>query len=222
VHEHCAAAFEEHITADLLASTLRDNGIEVFEGTGQTGVVAVLRNGDGCSIGLRADIDVLTVYEEDTFGSRPKHEGKMHTCGHGGHVSMLLEAALYLNSNRSWTGTVHFIFQPAAEALGGEKITFEEWIFNRFPCDAVYSLHNCPGLPTGSLAFETFEILVDEKSDHAAIPEIGIAPFVIVCRLLSIADACREDRRDTGHSYANPWGLCSKRHSGKSNRRGCR
>src|SRR5438046_348698 len=116
MHEKPETAFEEHMTASLLATTLRDNGIEVFEGIGRTGVVAVLRNGDGPAIGLRADMDALPVHEENTFGHRSRHEGKMHACGHDGHAAMLLGAALYLNANRSWTGTVHFIFQPAEEA----------------------------------------------------------------------------------------------------------
>lgn len=193
LHAHPETAFEEHKTAKLLANILRENGIEVFEGIGKTGLVAVLRNGDGPSIGLRADMDALPVHEENTFGHRSQHQGKMHACGHDGHASMLLGAALYLNTNRNWRGTVNFIFQPAEEALGGGKVMVGEGLFEKFSCDAVYGLHNWPGLPAGSFAinhgpmmaaFDTFEINIEGKGAHAAMPEKGIDPLVIASQVV--------------------------------------
>jgi amidohydrolase len=188
LHAHPETAFEEHKTARLLADTLRANGLEVFEGIGRTGLVAVLKNGDGPAIGLRADMDALPVHEENTFEYRSRHEGKMHACGHDGHASMLLGAALYLNANRNWSGTVNFIFQPAEETYGGGKVMVDDGLFDRFPCEAVYGLHNWPGLPAGTFAinhgpmmaaFDTFEINIEGKGAHAAMPEKGIDPLVI-------------------------------------------
>ncbi|MDC8757950.1 M20 aminoacylase family protein [Janthinobacterium fluminis] len=193
LHARPETAFEEHATARLLAETLRAHGIDVFEGVGRTGLVAVLRNGAGPSIGLRADMDALPVQEANSFGHRSVHDGKMHACGHDGHAAMLLGAALHLNANRDWRGTVHCIFQPAEEALGGGKVMVEEGLFERFPCDAVYGLHNWPGLPAGSFAvnhgpmmaaFDTFEISVDGKGSHAAMPEKGIDSLVIASEIV--------------------------------------
>lgn len=193
LHAHPETAFEEHRTAQLLANTLRTNGIEVVEGIGKTGVVAVLKNGTGPAIGLRADMDALPVQEANTFGHCSRHAGKMHACGHDGHAAMLLGAALHLNAHRDWRGTVNIIFQPAEEALGGGKVMIEDGLFERFPCDAVYGLHNWPGLPAGSFAinrgpmmaaFDTFEITVTGKGAHAAMPHQGIDPLVIASQIV--------------------------------------
>jgi amidohydrolase len=193
LHAHPETAFEEHQTAQLLANTLRETGIEVFEAVGRTGVVAVLKNGEGPSIGLRADMDALPVHEENTFDHRSRREGKMHACGHDGHASMLLGAALSLNTNRNWNGTVNIIFQPAEETYGGGKVMVDDGLFDRFPCDAVYGLHNWPGLPAGVFAinhgpmmaaFDTFEINIKGKGAHAAMPEKGIDPLVIASQIV--------------------------------------
>lgn len=193
LHAHPETAFEEHRTAELLASTLRANGIEVVEGIGKTGVVAVLKNGPGPSIGLRADMDALPVQEANSFSHSSQIMGKMHACGHDGHSAMLLGAALYLNANRHWRGTINCIFQPAEEALGGGKVMIEDGLFERFPCDAVYGLHNWPGLPAGSFAinhgpmmaaFDTFEVTITGKGAHAAMPHQGIDPLVIASQIV--------------------------------------
>lgn len=193
LHAHPETAFEEHQTAHLLATTLREHGIEVFEGIGRTGLVAVLKNGIGPRIGLRADMDALPIHEENEFAYRSQNQGKMHACGHDGHAAMLLGAALHLNANRNWTGTVNCIFQPAEESYGGGKVMVKDRLFERFPCDAVFGLHNWPGLAAGHFAinpgpmmaaFDTFEITIDGKGAHAAMPEQGIDPLVIASQLV--------------------------------------
>jgi len=126
IHSHPETAFEEHQTAKLIAKELRKADIEVHESIGKTGMVAVLRNGEGPSIGLRADMDALPIAEENNFSHRSLVAGKMHACGHDGHSSMLLGAALYLNQHRNWNGTINFIFQPAEESYGGGKVMLQE------------------------------------------------------------------------------------------------
>ncbi|HYS65938.1 MAG TPA: M20 aminoacylase family protein [Paraburkholderia sp.] len=187
LHAHPETAFEEISTARMVASVLRDYGFEVTEGVGKTGVVGTLTRGSGPSLGLRADMDALPMMECNEFEHRSQHRGKMHACGHDGHTAMLLGAAASLSRDTGWHGTVHAIFQPAEEVAGGGRVMVEDGLFERFPCDAVFGLHNWPGLPLGRFvinsgpmmaSFDTFEILVDGKGSHAAMPEEGIDALV--------------------------------------------
>jgi len=182
LHAHPEIAFEERGTADLVATVLRQYGYAVTERVGRTGVVGTLSRGLGPSIALRADMDALPVTEENAFAHRSTHQGKMHACGHDGHTAMLLGAAAALSVDSDWHGTVHLIFQPAEEAAGGGREMMEDGLFERFPCDAVFGLHNWPGLPAGEFSinsgammasFDTFEITVDGRGSHAAMPEEG-------------------------------------------------
>ena len=209
LHAYPETAFEETSTAELVASVLRDLGYEVHEQVGRTGVVGTLERGNGPSVGLRADMDALPVAELNECPHRSRHPGKMHACGHDGHTAMLLGAAALLKRDEGWNGTVHLIFQPAEEVAGGGRVMVEEGLFERFPCDAVFGLHNWPGLPLGTFAInnaammaslDTFEINVAGQGSHAAMPEEGIDALVcasyivvalqsIVSRRLSPADA---------------------------------
>ncbi|EOH6072799.1 M20 aminoacylase family protein [Burkholderia cenocepacia] len=182
LHAHPETAFEETATACLVAGILRGHGFEVHEGVGRTGVVGTLTRGAGPALGLRADMDALPVSETNDFAHRSMHEGKMHACGHDGHTAMLLGAAAALSRDAGWRGTVHVIFQPAEEMAGGGRVMIEDGIFERFACDAVFGLHNWPGLPLGEFAInrgsmmaslDTFEIVVSGKGCHAAMPEEG-------------------------------------------------
>jgi len=210
LHAHPETAFEEVSTARLVASVLREYGFEVTEGVGKTGVVGTLRRGSGPALGLRADMDALPMVEYNEFEHRSQCRGKMHACGHDGHTAMLLGGAAALSRDSGWHGTVHVIFQPAEEVAGGGRVMVEDGLFERFPCDAVFGLHNWPGLPLGHFAinrgpmmasFDTFEILVDGKGSHAAMPEEGIDALVcashvvialqtIVSRRVSPKEAC--------------------------------
>jgi len=189
IHAHPETAFEEHHTAAFVASKLAEFGIEVHRGLAGTGVVGVLKVGTGNkSIGLRADMDALQVEEANGFEHRSTKEGKMHACGHDGHTTMLLGAARYLAETQRFDGTVRFIFQPAEEGEGGGRAMVEQGLFDQFPVEAVYGMHNWPGLPVGRFAVrpgpmmaagDTFEITVTGKGAHAAMPHQGIDPIVI-------------------------------------------
>ncbi|MFM0121681.1 M20 family metallopeptidase [Paraburkholderia sp. RL18-101-BIB-B] len=189
LHSCPETAFEEVATADLVAGVLRQYGFEVHAGIGRTGVVGTMTRSAGPAIGLRADMDALPIAEANSFAHRSQHEGKMHACGHDGHTAMLLGAAVSLSRDSSWRGTVHVIFQPAEEGpAGGGRMMVEDGLFERFACDAVFGLHNWPGIPRGHFAindgpmmasFDTFEIVVDGKGSHAAMPEEG--SDVLVC-----------------------------------------
>jgi amidohydrolase len=209
LHQNPETAFEEVFSAQLVASVLRDLGYEVHEGLGRTGVVGTLRRGAGRTIGLRADMDALPMAESNEFAHASRTPGRMHACGHDGHTAMLLGAAALLVRDQSWQGTVHVIFQPAEESAGGGRVMVEEGLFERFACEAVFGLHNWPGMPLGHFAIndgpmmaslDTFEINVDGKGSHAAMPEEGIDALVcashivlalqtIVSRRLSPKDA---------------------------------
>jgi amidohydrolase len=193
LHQNPETAFEEVSSARLVASALRDLGCEVHEGIGRTGVVGTLRRGAGRTIGLRADMDALPMRELNDFAHRSRYPGKMHACGHDGHTAMLLGAAALLSRNDDWHGTVHLIFQPAEESAGGGRVMVEEGLFERFPCEAVFGLHNWPGLPLGQFAIndgammaslDTFEIAVDGKGSHAAMPEEGIDALVCASHIV--------------------------------------
>ena len=153
IHAHPELGLEEHRTADLVARKLEEWGIEVHRGVGGTGVVGVLRDGNGeAAIGLRADMDALPIEEANDLPYRSRNPGRMHACGHDGHTTMLLGAARYLAETRNFNGTVNFIFQPAEEGVGGALAMLKDGLFERFPCNAVYGMHNRPGMPVGKFA----------------------------------------------------------------------
>ncbi len=188
LHAHPELAFEETRTAMTVARVLRNAGLEVHEGIGRTGVVGVLRAGSGsASIGLRADMDALPMTEQNTFAHRSIHAGRMHGCGHDGHTAMLLAAAEYLAETRCFDGTVYFIFQPAEEGRGGAAAMIADGLFERFPMQAVFGLHNWPGLPLGEMAVhagasmacsDEIEIVVEGRGAHAAMPHLGADPVL--------------------------------------------
>lgn len=181
IHAHPELGFKEHRTAAAIADALRQAGLEVHEGIGGTGVVGVLRCGSGTrTLGLRADMDALPIDEQTNLPWASTIPGCFHGCGHDGHVAMLLGAAQYLSRNRGFSGTLNFIFQPAEEGLGGARQMIADGLFERFPCDRVYALHNWPGLPAGTIstrpgaimgAADKFRINITAKGGHAAIPQ---------------------------------------------------
>src|SRR5258707_15638674 len=153
IHAHPELGFEEARTSAIVATKLKEFGCEVTTGVGKTGVVGTVRVGNNPrAIGLRADMDALPMDELNTFDHRSQHGGRMHACGHDGHTTMLLGAAKYLAATRNFEGTVHFIFQPAEEGGGGGRVMVEEGLFDKFPCDAIFALHNRPGIEVGRIA----------------------------------------------------------------------
>ncbi|MFZ5959533.1 M20 aminoacylase family protein [Pseudomonas knackmussii] len=173
IHQHPELGFEEHRTSALVAGLLREWGYEVHEGVGGTGVVGVLRLGNGArSLGIRADMDALPIQEASGVPHCSQHAGKMHACGHDGHTAILLCAARYLAETKSFDGTLNLIFQPAEEQLGGAVAMMDDGLFERFPCDAVYALHNAPGLPVG--CFLTREGPLSASSDRVSIRLLGV------------------------------------------------
>lgn len=181
IHANPELGFCEHRTAGRIAEQLRALGLEVHEGIGQTGVVGVLRNGTSTrSIGLRADMDALPIHEQTNLPYASKTEGVFHGCGHDGHVAMLLGAAQHLTRTRNFDGTINFFFQPAEEGHGGAREMINDGLFDRFPCDRVFGLHNWPDLPAGTLATragpimaaaDKFLISLEGRGGHAAIPQ---------------------------------------------------
>ena len=179
LHAHPELAFAEHRTAGLVAEALRALGLDVHEGIGGTGVVGVLRHGEGRSVGLRADMDALPMAEQSGLPHQSLFSGTHHGCGHDGHTAMLLGAARHLARTRCFSGTVNFIFQPAEEGRGGARAMIQDGLFERFPCDSVFALHNWPDLPLGQAqtrpgpimaAADRFDITVRGRGGHAAQP----------------------------------------------------
>ena len=195
LHAHPEIAFEEHRTSDLVASRLAEFGLEVHRGLAGTGVVGSLRSGSAeRAIALRADMDALDIAERNDFAHRSVNEGKMHACGHDGHTAMLLGAAKYLAETRNFDGTVHFIFQPAEENEGGARVMIEDGLFERFPVEAVYGLHNWPGLAQGRIAlapgpmmaaFDIFEMTIQGRGSHAAMPHQGVDAVVVAAQVVT-------------------------------------
>ena len=187
IHAHPELRYEEQRTADLVAQKLTGWGLEVHRGLGKTGVVGVLKRGTGTrSIGVRADMDALPVQELNTFEHRSQHDGKMHACGHDGHTAMLLGAARYLAEKGQFDGTVVFIFQPAEEGGAGAQAMIKDGLFERFPVDAVFGMHNWPGMPSGHFGVKNgpimassneFHICVKGIGSHAALPHNGHDPI---------------------------------------------
>jgi len=194
LHAHPETAFEESRTSALVAQKLESFGLKVHRGLARTGVVGTLSAGAGTrAIGLRADMDALHISEQNGFDYRSQHEGKMHACGHDGHTAMLLGAAKYLSASKNFSGTVHFIFQPAEENEGGGREMVEQGLFEKFPCEAVYGMHNWPGMPAGQFgfragptmaSFDIFEIELTGRGSHAALPHTGIDPIVAAAALV--------------------------------------
>lgn len=194
IHAHPELSYEEFRTSDLVAAKLTEWGIPVHRGMGGTGVVGTVRNGNSTkAIGLRADMDALPVQEINTFAHASRHVGKMHACGHDGHTAMLLAAAQHLARNRNFDGTVHLIFQPAEEGGGGADRMIRDGLFEQFPVDAVYGMHNWPGLPVGSFALSPgpvmastneFKIVVKGKGGHAAMAYNTVDPVVVAAQLV--------------------------------------
>ncbi len=199
LHANPQTAFEETYASDFIAARLQKFGLEVHRGLAKTGVVGTLEGSKPASgrlstVGLRADIDALDVQEENDLPYKSQHPGKMHACGHDGHTAMLLGAAKYLAETRGFGGTVHFIFQPAEENEGGARVMVEEGLFDEFPVDAVFGMHNRPGMPVGQFAvapgpmmaaFDIFEIAIRGKGAHGAMPHQGIDPVVAASHVVT-------------------------------------
>ncbi|MFN3673974.1 MAG: M20 aminoacylase family protein [Bosea sp. (in: a-proteobacteria)] len=196
LHAHPEIGFEEVRTSGIVADKLAGWGIEVHRGIGRTGVVGVLRGtgGAGKRIGLRADMDALPMEETTNLAFSSKIPGRMHACGHDGHTTMLLGAARYLAENRNFPGTVIFIFQPAEEGLGGARAMIADGLFERFPCDEIYGLHNAPNLDHGQISVfpgpamagaDFFDIKITGRGSHGAMPHLGRDPVVVAVALAS-------------------------------------
>ncbi len=195
IHAHPELGFEEARTAELVARQLESFGIEVHRGVGKTGVVGVLKNGNSARrIGLRADMDALPIDEANTFAHRSQHAGRMHACGHDGHTAMLLGAAQYLARTRRFDGTVNFIFQPAEEGLGGALAMIADGLFERFPCDSLFGMHNRPKLAVGRFSVHRgpmmaggafFDIDITGVGAHGARPESSVDPLMVGVQIAS-------------------------------------
>ncbi len=194
LHAHPEIGFEEERTAKIVAERLAAWGIEVHRGIGKTGVVGVLRSGGGNArrIGLRADMDALPIQETTGLPYASKNPGRMHACGHDGHTTMLLGAARYLAETRNFEGTAIFIFQPAEEGLGGARRMIADGLFDRFPCDEIYGLHNSPDGPRGKITIKPgpamagadfFDIRIQGRGSHGAYPHKSADPVVIAMAL---------------------------------------
>jgi amidohydrolase len=200
LHQFPETAFEETETAKFIAKKLMSFGLQVHQGLGKTGVVATLSAGNSSKkIALRADMDALFIQEQNKFAYKSCHNGKMHACGHDGHSAMLLGAAKYLSDKRNFNGTVYFIFQPAEEGRAGAKQMIDDGLFEQFPADCVFGMHNFPDIPLGHFAvksgammasFDCFEIIITGQATHAAMPHLGndaiVAAAQLICALQTI------------------------------------
>ncbi len=195
IHAHPELGLAEHRTAELVARKLEAWGLEVHRGVGKTGVVGVLRSGNGPgSVGLRADMDALPITEANEVPYRSRTEGVMHACGHDGHTTMLLGAARYLAETRRFSGTVNFIFQPAEEGIGGALAMLDEGLLERFPCDKLFAIHNRTGTPVGRYAIAPgpaasggafFDITVRGQGAHGAHPQMSVDPVLASAQIVS-------------------------------------
>jgi hippurate hydrolase len=194
IHAHPELCFQEVRTADLVAARLTEWGIPVHRGMGTTGVVGIIQNGTSPrAVGLRADMDALPMQEFNTFPHASQHTGKMHACGHDGHTAMLLAAARHLAKNRHFDGTVYVIFQPAEEGGGGAREMIKDGLFETFPVEAVFGMHNWPGGQVGRFAVSAgpvmastseFKITIHGKGGHGAMPHLGIDPVPVACQMV--------------------------------------
>jgi len=198
IHAQPELGFEEHLTSDLVAQRLTEWGIAIDRSLAKTAVVGIVHGRDGGAsgraIGLRADMDALPIHEVNTFAHRSRHANTMHACGHDGHTAMLLAAAQHLARTRDFDGTVVLIFQPAEEGRGGALAMISDGLFERYPMEAVFGLHNWPGYPVGTLAVSpgpvmasanTFKIVVHGEGSHAALPHLGLDPMPVACQIVS-------------------------------------
>lgn len=195
LHRFPETAYEETATADFIAGKLKSFNLEIHRGWAKTGIVAVLSAGSGDKkIALRADMDALFIEERNDFAHKSQHSGKMHACGHDGHIAMLLGAAKYLAERPNFSGTVYFIFQPAEEGRAGAKQMLDDGLFEKLPCDSVFGMHNFPDIPAGHFAvktgammasFDCFEIVVNGTATHAALPHLGNDPLVAAAHLIN-------------------------------------
>jgi hippurate hydrolase len=195
LHAHPELGFDEHRTADFVAEKLASFGIQVHRGIGRTGVVGVLKVGNETSaVGLRADMDALPILEENDFAHRSRHDGRMHACGHDGHTAMLLGAARYLASTRNFRGQVNFIFQPAEEGIGGARAMIADGLFEQFPCDVLFAMHNAPAMRLGEFgaspgtataAGAFFDIEIRGVGGHGAFPDLAVDSVVIAAELVT-------------------------------------
>ncbi|MDA8450068.1 M20 family metallopeptidase [Acidovorax sp. NCPPB 3859] len=197
IHAHPELCFEEVRTADIVAAKLAEWGIPMHRGLGKTGVVGIVHGRDGGAsgraVGLRADMDALPITEFNTFSHASTHPGKMHACGHDGHTAMLLGAAQHFAKHRDFDGTVYLIFQPAEEGGGGARVMIEDGLFTQFPMEAVFGMHNWPGMRAGQFAVSPgpvmassneFKIVIRGKGSHAAMPHMGIDPVPVACQMV--------------------------------------
>lgn len=199
LHAHPELRYEEHRTGDKVAAYLAALGLTVHRGLGRTGIVATVHGrgrsagNPGRCIGIRADMDALPIIESNTFAHASRNHGRMHACGHDGHTSMLLGAATLLTQQRDFDGSVHLIFQPAEEGGAGAKAMIDDGLFEKFPCEAVFALHNWPSLPVGKMAVRVgpimastlrFQITVHGKGGHAAMPHTTLDPIPVACAIV--------------------------------------
>ncbi len=194
IHMHPETAFEEFQTSDFVAEKLESFGLEVHRGLAKTGVVGTLKSGTGNrAIGLRADMDALDLQELNEFDHRSQIDGKMHGCGHDGHTVMLLGAAKYLAESKNFDGTIQFIFQPAEENVAGGRVMISDGLFDLFPVDSVYGMHNMPGFEEGQFAVrkgplmasaDFFEATIVGSGGHGAFPHQTIDPIVVACEVV--------------------------------------
>ena len=194
IHAHPELCFQEVRTADLVAAKLTEWGIPIHRGLGTTGVVGIVKNGTSKrAIGLRADMDALPMQEFNTFSHASQNKGKMHACGHDGHTAMLLAAAQHFAKQRLFDGTVYLIFQPAEEGGGGAREMIKDGLFEQFPMDAVFGMHNWPGTEVGKFAVSPgpvmassneFKVVIRGKGAHAALPHNGLDPVPVACQMV--------------------------------------
>ncbi len=197
IHAHPELCFHEVRTADVVAQKLTEWGIPLHRGMGTTGVVGIVHGRDGGksgrAVGLRADMDALPMQEFNQFPHASVHAGKMHACGHDGHTAMLLAAGQHLAKQRDFDGTVYLIFQPAEEGGGGAREMIKDGLFEKFPMEAVFGMHNWPGAPVGTFAVSAgpvmassneFKIVIRGKGGHAALPHNGIDPVPVACQIV--------------------------------------
>jgi amidohydrolase len=197
IHANPELAFEETRTSQIVADKLAEWGIEVHRGLARTGLVGVIkgkRSGSGRTIGLRADMDCLPMHETGDVPHKSRNAGRMHACGHDGHTTMLLGAARYLAQTRNFDGTAHLIFQPAEEGGGGANVMLREGLFDRFPCETVYALHNWPGLAAGKMAVrpgpvlaatDEMRITIRGRGGHGAMPHLTADPVVAAAQVIT-------------------------------------
>ncbi|MEP6942077.1 MAG: M20 aminoacylase family protein [Betaproteobacteria bacterium] len=201
LHAHPELGFEEHRTAEVVTRELAELGVEHYCGVGRAGVVAVIpgqSTGSGRGVGLRADMDALPMHEENAFAHVSRFKGRMHGCGHDGHTTMLLGTARYLSRTRRFDGTAYLIFQPGEEGFGGGKAMIDDGLFERFPADQIYALHNWPGLPPGKIAVrpgpmmaaaDRIEIHIEGRGGHGAHPQQVVDPVLVAGHIITAAQS---------------------------------